>query len=91
MGKTSLFHHLLQQRHQFVHHVLVALTDAVGHAGADVAAEQLLAEAVEGGGDGGHLHQNVGAVGVALQHVLQTAHLSFDTTQTVYKILIFFF
>lgn len=40
-------HQLLQSGHQLVDDLVVPLPDAVGHAGADVLGEELLAEAVE--------------------------------------------
>ena len=85
---ASLFHQLLQRGHQLVDDRVVPLTDAVRHAGADVGGQQLFAEAVQRRADGGYLNENIGAIGVLLQHVLQSPYLSLDPVQAVGQALL---
>ena len=80
---APLLHQFLQRGHQFVDDPVVPLPDAVRHAGADMGGQQLLAEAVQRRGDGGHLHQNIRAVGVLLQHLPQAPHLSLNAAEAV--------
>ena len=64
-------------------HLLIPPADAVRHAGAEVFPQQLPAEAVEGGVDGGDLDQDVRTIDVLLQHFAQASDLSFDAAEAV--------
>ena len=85
---TPLLHELLQGSDQLVNDGVIPLTDAIGHAGADVGGQQLLAEAVEGGADGGDLDQDIRAVGVLLQHLPQATDLSLDAVEAMGEFLL---
>ena len=84
----SLFHQLLQRDHQFVDDLVVPLSDTIRHAGADVGSQQLFTKAVQCRAHGGYLYQNVGTVGVLLQHLLQAPHLPFNAAQAVQELLL---
>ena len=49
--------------------------------------QKLAVEGVDGGVDGSGLRQHVVAVGVGLDHRLQSPHLSFNAAQAVQKLL----
>lgn len=57
--------------------------------GADMVGQQFLAEGVHRRVGCGRLRQDVGAVGVFLQHALQTADLALDPVQPVHQALVF--
>ena len=73
----------MQRGHQFVDDLVVPLSDTIRHAGADVGSQQLFTKAVQCRAHGGYLYQNVGTVGVLLQHLLQAPHLPFNAAQAV--------
>ena len=81
-----LFHQLSEHLRQLVDHLTVPLAQAVGHAGAQVFAEQFPAEAVQGGIDGRNLDENIRAVHVLLQHFPQAPHLAFDAAEPVVQL-----
>src|SRR5579862_1645711 len=68
-------------------HLLVgrrpARRERVAHAVAEVVAEQLDGDGLQGLGDGRHLRQHINAVAVVLDHPLQAAHLSLDPPEAV--------
>ena len=72
--------------HQLFDDFIVALADIISHAGAHMIGKEHLVEAVQRCVDGGHLHEDVSAVGVIFQHVLNAAHLALDAFQAVHQV-----
>src|SRR6476661_4330288 len=63
--------------------VAVARADGLGGAVFEVVAHQLAADRAQGLLDGGDLGQDVGAVAVLLDHLLEAAHLPLDPPQAL--------
>lgn len=69
-------HQLLQRRHQFFHRFVFTVSDILRDTGSDVICQEHLVEAVQCRSNGRHLGQNIDAVGIALQHSLDTLDLT---------------
>ena len=61
----------------------VAVGDRAGHASADVGVEHVDGDLLERGLDGGHLCEDVNAVGVLVDHPLEAADLPLDPAEAV--------
>lgn len=73
--------------YQIIHHLIFAAANILHHTGTDVLVQQLPSEGIQCRLYGGHLSQDIGAIGVLFQHILQSAHLSLNTAQTVLQCL----
>src|SRR5699024_2366922 len=80
----------LDHPHQLVPRLVAACLQVDHHAGADVLAQQLLAEAVQGLAHRRRLEQDVRAVGVPLHHAPDAPDLSLLPVEPVDEILVFF-
>src|SRR2546425_2398323 len=71
-------------------HLLVAasLLDALAHAVPNVSVQQPDTDSPQGGIDGVQLRQDVDAILVLVDHPLQAANLSLDSTETVLQVLL---
>ena len=83
------FHQFLQGRHELVDDLVLAVSDIVRHARADMIRKQLLIEGVERRAHRADLDQNIRAISVVFHHTADSADLSLNAIQTVDEFFIF--